>query len=84
MCSSKKSSLAGYNAEPQLYTAVCGLYAYGTGTSKQTFLLDCDTICEMVADGRTGAEIHFSTVLSHNCCKGARNVSDRKTRFLIV
>ena len=56
----KKSNLAWCNAEPQLYTAVCGLYAYGSGTSKQTFLLDYYSICEMAADGWTGTEIHFT------------------------
>lgn len=31
--------------------AVCGLRAYGDGTSKQTFLLDVYLICETAADG---------------------------------
>jgi hypothetical protein len=35
----------------QLYTAVCGSHAYGNGTSKQTFLLGCYSICETTADG---------------------------------
>lgn len=80
----KKPSLGWCNAEPHLYTAVCRLYAYGNGTSKQTFLLDCYSICETGADGCTGTEIHFSTVLSQNCCQGARSMSDHETRFLIV
>lgn len=64
----KNQLLLGVNIEPQSYTAVCGLYAYGISTSKQTFLLDYYFYCEMTADDNlaqksTSAQSWFMTVV---------------------